>query len=115
MVAYNFKKHLAPKVEDGSKHQTIRSYRKDERRPKVGDNLQLFTAMRTKKCRLLRAAVCLKVVDIVINDDGVALKNGASFDKETMAKEDGFDSWREMHAFFVKEHGLPFEGILVKW
>ncbi len=102
-------------MEDGSKHQTIRAHRKDGQQPKVGDNLQLYTAMRTKKCRLLRVATCLKVVDIYINDGGVFLANGVGFDREQIAKDDGFDNWREMHAFFTKEHGLPFEGILVKW
>ena len=116
MVAFNFKKQFIEAVEEGTKRQTIRAHRKDGRQPKVGDKLQLYYGMRTKKCRLLRVAECLKVVDIYINDGGVFMNDtGVGFDRETIAKEDGFDSWREMHAFFVKEHGLPFEGVLVKW
>lgn len=31
------------------------------------------------------------------------------------AKADGFSEWSEMEEWFEKEHGLPFEGILILW
>ena len=32
-----------------------------------------------------------------------------------IAKADGFGSWEEMLDWFEKTHGLPFEGLLIRW
>ena len=36
-------------------------------------------------------------------------------DKEDLAIADGFDNWEQLVEFFEKTHGLPFEGVLIKW
>jgi hypothetical protein len=32
-----------------------------------------------------------------------------------IALGDGFKSWTEMRDWFIAQHGLPFEGVLVEW
>lgn len=53
MATYSFKEMFCPYVKDGSKRQTVRAYRKDGRLPKVGEDANLFYAMRTKYCTRL--------------------------------------------------------------
>lgn len=31
------------------------------------------------------------------------------------ARDDGFDSWEDMRAWFDEHHGLPFSGVLYRW
>jgi len=127
MVAYNFKKQFADDVEYGTKRQTVRAERKDNRHAKPGDNLQLFTGMRTKGCRKLRDAICSRVQKIRIEAtemfiDGERLQAGSgnqfadpdNFDND-FAKADGFDEFMDMSEWFSDTHGLPFEGVLIKW
>lgn len=50
--------------------------------------------------------------------DGAAPACGcaSSFpDKEKFAREDGFESWEAMCGWFLAEHGLPFQGIVIYW
>lgn len=116
MVAFNFQKQFAADVENGEKRQTIRAHRKDGRRPKIGDALQLYTGMRTKACRKLRDAACHDVCDIRIDENRVTVWSPQEFlDPEALAKSDGFKSWAEMRDWFAKTHGLPFKGIMVRW
>lgn len=50
MPSLNFQKQFVALIESGAKRQTIRPVRK--RTPiKVGDNLYLFTGLRTKNCK----------------------------------------------------------------
>jgi len=51
MPAYSFKERFVPMVKDGSKSQTIRSFRKTP--PKVGQLAHLYYGMRTKYCTKL--------------------------------------------------------------
>ena len=133
MPALNFMAQFAPLVESGEKRQTIRAYRKDDRDPKRGDALYLYTGMRQKgKCRLLREVQSESVEPIRIerhhpravepcvvvgeNDEW----QPGDFDdpfaiEKKFAKNDGFNSWREMWEWFEKTHGLPFEGLLIRW
>lgn len=75
MPAYSFKERFVPMVLDGSKPHTIRNRRKHPAR--VGDPVYLFYGMRTKFCRRLRAATCLKTCSIFIHPVGsVFLFNG---------------------------------------
>jgi len=54
MPTYNFKEQFVPFVQDMSKRQTVRAYRKDGKLPMPGEPLHLFTGMRTNYClRLL--------------------------------------------------------------
>ena len=121
MPALNYQERFAPKVESGEKRNTIRPRRKREIKP--GDTLYHYTGMRTKRCRKLRTAVCLSVTKTTIASDHVskyALKEFGLFiwvpaQLKRFAREDGFDSWKEMRDWFDKKYGLPFEGVLITW
>lgn len=117
MVALNFKAQFAQDVEDGTKHQTIRQKARCQR----GDELQLYTGMRTKKCRKLRDAVCMDVMPVLICDTEMYL-NGKLLCEENddrdndFARADGFDSYMDMAAFFRDQYGpLPFRGWVIRW
>ena len=115
MTAINFKKQFADFVESGVKTQTIRKIRK---RPiRIGDTLQLYTGMRTKKCRKLRTAVAIDVKTIVIDQNTVIVDgNQIDFDElEKLAIADGFHSICEFKGFFNSRYGIPFVGQLIKW
>jgi len=123
MVAYNFKEQFAGDVEDGAKLQTIRR----DARCKVGDKLQLYTGMRTKKCRKLADAVCTAVIPVKICDTemflngerlhpGNALRGEYDDRDNDFAQKDGFDSFMDMADFFRQQYGsLPFEGFVIRW
>ena len=120
MVAYNFQKQFADAVERGEKRQTIRAPRKDGRHAKVGDNLQLYTGMRTKQCRKLRDAICHDECPIRIEKDQIWTFQPQELHYqprvlEAYAKADGFDSWETMRDWFEAQHGLPFSGVLIRW
>jgi len=120
MPAYNFKRQFAPKVEDGTKRQTIRRPRK--RPTKVGDTLYLYVGQRTRHCRRLRVETCIAVTPILI----MGLYNITIFPKDNalrralsppeineLARADGFQSANEFVKFFWKE--LPFMGEMIQW
>lgn len=118
MVAFNFKAQFADDVESGKKRQTIRQ----QRRCKPGDALQLYTGMRTKKCRKLRDDICTAVHQIVIEKDCGRLN--VHLDNERLphhraleiAHADGFENLSAFGHFFEREYGgLPFSGYLIRW
>ena len=117
MPALNFKTQFAPLVESGKKKQTIRQVRKHP--IKVGDTLYLYTGMRTKQCRKLREVICTKISEITILASTLdAYMNGkylrySGFN--ALARKDGFYGATYFHAFFRKQYGLPFEGVLIEW
>ena len=119
MVAFNFKRQFASDVESGQKRQTIRAIRKDKRQHcSRGDDLQLYTGMRTRHCRKLRDAVCVSVnaIEILQNNaikiDGRALSPSAT---DKVARADGFKGSSDMVEWFSKIHTMPFQGYLIKW
>ena len=111
MPALNFMKQFADAVESGEKRQTIRAYRKDGLDPKVGDTLYLYTGMRTKQCRKLGEVKCKSVEPIYLSWEGCDF----TIHQERWATNDGFDSFTHMLDWFEKTHGLPFEGLIIKW
>lgn len=117
MALLNFQEQFANGVEFGKKSQTIRKQRKNP--IKVGDTLYIYTGLRTKKARKLRTEKCKWVDQIRIYCDGIGFDQrwGLSSKRELdeFAQADGFDSFYEMARWFKKTHGLPFEGILIKW
>lgn len=120
MPAFNFQKRFAPRVEDGSKRQTIRGLRRDGKNAKKGDPLYLYTGMRTKGCRKLRDAICKDAIPIIIgmgvDEREIATDHVLSWqEKETLAEADGFENATEMFEWFRRTHGLPFTGYLYKW
>lgn len=122
MVAYSFQKRFADPIVAGTKRQTIRAPRKRHARP--GEALQLYTAMRTKQCRLIANAKCLDVLDVELDFYAgevragfgviaVNLESGA----DEFARLDGFADWSDLRAFWEKEHpGVDrFQGVLIRW
>lgn len=108
------------KILDGSKRQTIRRERKNP--IKVGDKLQLFTGLRTKKCKKLGTAIVAEInyiniwqdeywgVQVGVNDDNLLYD-----EVEVLRKADGFDNQKDFFSFFENHYGLPFEGVIIKW
>jgi hypothetical protein len=144
MPALNFQAQFAPLVESGAKRQTIRAYRKDGRDPEVGDKLFLFTGMRTLACRRLAIRGDVDVAIILVKDrpprhvvrcksvaqfkiwrgfrqwnclvsDRGSLKRKNARNADAFARADGFTDWLGIVDWFEKTHGLPFEGLLIRW
>lgn len=117
MVAFNFEARFAPAIERNEKTITIRKQGL-RRRPRIGEELQLYTGQRTKACRLLRLAICSSVVDISIkrrNPITCDVKlDGAYLSRhqlEDLIRADGFATGPE----FFNYHGDDFDGYVVGW
>lgn len=137
MVAYSFKKRFVEPILRGllvvdrwgddarwvPKRQTIRADRRRHARP--GEEVQLYTGMRTKQCRLIGRARCTSVAGIRIHvsrgiisiDDYPAIRDG---DLDAFAQADGFVSWEEMKDFWWANHPKSlllggFKGVIIKW
>ncbi|MAU21066.1 MAG: hypothetical protein CMH13_11100 [Martelella sp.] len=127
MPALNFQRRFAEDVEYGIKRQSVRARRKDGRpHCKVGDELKLYTGMRTKTCRLLGRATVIRLAPVRIEGtcmylDGRPLLS-AIYDRDQIeqtdnefAQADGFKGFMDMAAWFDDTHGLPFEGVVIYW
>lgn len=115
MPAINFKREFAYKVESGQKTQTIRAMRARKFVP--GDELYLFTGMRTSACRRLRHTTCESVDDVLIDHCTITVGNKLLLPPEQaeFARADGFDSVQAFVRFFKDTYGLPFRGQVVRW
>ena len=120
MTAYSFKAQFRAPILAGTKRQAIRADRKRHARP--GEELQLYTGMRTRQCAIIGRAVCLDVRPVQINvemqmwDDGEFTYEG-KVEMERLAQADGFASWDDMREFWRREHPgvLVFSGLVVRW
>lgn len=127
MPALNFKAQFADDVQDGIKRQTVRAHRKDGRpHCRVGDTIKLYTGMRTKACRLLCEATVTSIQTVRIEPTEMFLDGKRLFATITsrddptptdneFAEADGFDSFMDMAEWFRDVHGLPFEGVVIRW
>lgn len=132
MVAYSFQAQFVAPILNGTKRQTIRPERKGRsRHARPGDELQLYTGMRTKHCRLIARAVCESVSPIAVNFaplcsevhvDGTLLTSisgrpSALIAMNNFARRDGFRDWPELKQFWRHHHpGVDhFEGVLIRW
>lgn len=121
MVAYSFKRQFAEPILAGTKQQTIRADRRRHARP--GEELQLYTGMRTKQCKLIGRATCVAVVPVMLNfaEYGVVkIGDTVLFSDARMqefARCDGFASWAAMRDFWHENHpgSDQFEGVLIRW
>lgn len=131
MVAYSFKKRFAPPIlaslepgplTEGMKRQTIRADRKRHARP--GEELQLYTGMRTKSCRLLGKPICTAVFPVRLLLGPVSTVEIGSEPNTTdaagldlFARFDGFRDWTDLCAFWAKAHPdvTDFSGVLIRW
>ena len=114
MVAYSFQGRFADAVASGAKRQTIRAARK-RRHARAGEMLQLYTGMRTKACRKLRDAVCVKSTYCAIYDESITTGDHPPADLDEFAQRDGFADFADMTDWFREMHGLPFIGQLIVW
>jgi|SRR6185503_4312760 len=117
-----FKPQFAPLVESGAKRQTVRPI--PMRMPKAGERISLreWTGKPYRsKQRVLRDCKISVVERINFCDTGRELlvgignKSLTPEDLNAFAKADGFRDAIEMFDWFEATHGLPFEGILIKW
>lgn len=116
----------------GTKRQTVRMQRK--RPPRVGEMLQLYTAMRTKHCRKIVPDVpCTEVFLVLITVDENHPERIASIafhgddllldhEIERFAVADGFtasegvSARRAMGNFWMRHHGAgEFIGHVIRW
>jgi len=121
MVAYSFKRQFVEPILAGTKRQTIRADRRRHARP--GEEMQLYTGMRTKHCKLIGRTTCesIEPVLLIVSGAGVIKINGTVlFSDQRMqefARSDGFTSWAEMCAFWRDVNGVTDEwnGVLIRW
>ena len=130
MVAYSFKKRFGPPILAGTKAQTIRADRKRHARP--GEELQLYTGMRTKHCKLLGRPTCVDVVPVRLGFHRIFgplnfYAGGAHLsvdEMEAFARADGFGesgfAVLDMAAFWFATHlpeadAIDFHGVLIRW
>lgn len=131
MVAYSFKQRFATPIlaglvpgplVAGMKRQTIRADRKRHARP--GEELQLYTGMRTASCQLLGRAACTSVLPIrlllgstpLVEIGGEPVIAGAK-GLDLFAQRDGFGDWPDLCGFWAAEHEAltDFSGQLIRW
>lgn len=116
MRVITFKPCFVRLVENGEKLQTIRKHA----RCNPGDTLSLrHWAGRPywSKQVIIREAICEDVSHVIIDALGIVVKGHAldAAEAAVFAHADGFDSEDEMIDFFIRTHGLPFTGNLIKW
>jgi len=104
------------------KTQTIRAYRKDKRDAKVGDDLHLYTGGYDKSRRKVGEAVCSSADNLFLYANGrgacrIAMAGIAvPVDQiDGFSRADGFETPKAMIDWFKQTHGLPFEGLLIRW
>ena len=115
MVAFNFKPEFVDLIKSGIKTQTIR----EKARCKIGDNLQLYTGMRTKACKKIIDAVCTSITPIYIDSGSEIVKLGShrlnAAQLEELAIKDGFNNDDNFLLFFNDNYGEFFNGYLITW
>jgi hypothetical protein len=137
MVAYSFQKRFVQAIRVGlssvslsfdcpPKLQTIRPIGK-RRHAGPGETLQLYSGMRTKHCFKIGEGRCTRVrwitiwigesigvADLTVQVEDHGLLGARELD--SFAKNDGFDGWSDMAAFWRDTHGLgKFNGRLIEW
>lgn len=124
MVAYSFKTRFVEPILAGTKRQTIRAQRTGRsRHAHPGEELQLFTAMRTKQCRLIGRVACQDVSKIKLvfyGQDAVIMHDTEITTPKALdvfARSDGFKDWDMLKAFWFHEHGTvdEFIGVRILW
>lgn len=125
MVAYSFNTRFVPAIVSGVKQGTIRAPRLGTHGHAArGQEIQIYTGLRTKYARLIGRAKCLSSRRVCLH-----LRDGAVFfpwegdalvpgeELERFAREDGFSTWAELVAFWARTHpGCDmFDGVQIRW
>lgn len=129
MVAYSFKMRFAPPIllglelgplVAGMKRQTIRADRRRHARP--GEEVQLYTGMRTRSCRLLGRPRCTAVEAIRLLLGTAEICLGAdrlvrAAELDAFAVADGFGDFADLRDFWGAAHPEvdDFTGQLIRW
>lgn len=132
MVAYSFKKMFVPAIRAGlcervegwptPKRQTIRADRRRHARP--GEEIQLYTGMRTKQCMLIGRARCVSVEPIglyfalkkIVIGGAIPQSVRTSATLDEFARDDGFRDFDGMRSFWATTHGSEkFDGVIIRW
>jgi hypothetical protein len=121
MVAYSFKAQFRAPILAGTKRQTIRADRK--RHARAGEQLQLYTGMRTRNCGLIGRALCSMVdpIRIAVSEGWIETPRLGRFysvsSLDDFARADGFADWSGMQDFWRREHpdAAIFSGVLIQW
>ena len=112
MVAYNFQPQFAPVILSGSKCSTIRPPRLGSH-ARPGQELQLYTGLRTKSIRLLMRVPCTHAESVEIHRAGarrvfsIGRREFGRVDLEQLVTSEGFGSLAEMIGWFEERYGLP--------
>lgn len=109
------------------KRQTIRANGR-RRHARPGETLQLYYGMRSTKCLKIGDGKCTAVskIRLFVHDARVLINHldrlfefRRPSELDMFAREDGFDDWAGMRAFWLEEHDGkrlgPFVGVLVQW
>ena len=122
MVAYSFRPQFVDPILAGLKRQTIRAERK--RHAREGERLQLYTGMRTRRCRLIGTTTCIGATNLrlfLAERRAESLDTGNAWttaeETDAFAAADGFQDWAELKRFWAAEHpGLAtFSGVMICW
>lgn len=100
MPAYSFQKQFVEKILNGEMPHTIRRRRKHP--TKVGDILMLYTGMRTKQCKLIGMAPCVRIEPIAIWPRKKHLVSDIKINIDEFVHDDGFENTDEFFAFFER-------------
>lgn len=125
MVAYSFNRRFVPAIQSGVKQQTIRRGRTS--RPthvSPGGLIQIYTAMRTKQCRLIGTATAQTVERLALHlrADAVEFPDGSRpltmrDELDMFARRDGFATWADLKTWWGATHPniVQFHGVRIIW
>lgn len=123
MPGYNFTDEFVDAIRSGTKTQTIRAIG-TRRHVKPGERMQLFmNPYRKSMCKIIEDPICTLAIPVTISRNHVESVRDYppivtitdTLDKEALARADGFPDFAAMAQYFEATHGLPFEGVLIKW
>lgn len=117
---FNFQRQFADAVTAGRKLQTVRATRADNKVPRPGETVKLYTGLRTRLARLLNQGTVTECLPVRMDlGEPPSLTVGAEVlrgrDLRLFAESDGFESAAAMFEWFRGTHGFEFEGFCVKW
>lgn len=123
MALINFSREdFIEQVARGTKHHTIRKMRKTPIH--VGEELYLYTGLRTPHARKLKETVCIGTHVLELFESGKAGKplqakmDGKEISSRELKKiytEVGFASMEDFAGYFREHYEFPFKGQLVEW
>lgn len=115
----NFVQAFGPHIASGKKTSTIRKERADGRRPKPGDELRLYTGLRTAHTKLWLTTPAVAVHGIRIDcEERTIIVDGQLLDvaaKVALAKRDGFACLEDLYDYFLEANQGQLEGWMVEW